>query len=406
MSGRRSQRAVTRDGASASGARLSRHRRARPQPADHARRRADLSQRLTAARPRRLPTEHCSFAYSGTATPPIAGAVQMRRLVEGATAGDAGTPAAALAVQPVRRPSQWRDSNEDIKFAHDRSRGRVARGARWMLDHELERHDEPHAWRHEVGIEQPEHADKQRVEHEQLVRDVEHHDRIVEHGNRHVEQRIDVVPQHVRHGQHDGRYAEHRIRLPIRHHCRHVEHTGRRNHDCAAEHGHGRQRGLCAEFDVRKHLCTEPGDGRRHEQRHVGEQRFVVSLGPLTSGVTASTRDESLVREVQQALNDKGFNPGPIDGKWGPRTQAALTKFQKSERITASRKLDDQTLPALGVDASSAQTSQSGSASSSRNSGTSSSSRDTSMTGQMSSATDSSTRVSTNSSGQMQPQKH
>ena len=125
-----------------------------------------------------------------------------------------------------------------------------------------------------------------------------------------------------------------------------------------------------------------------------------------TSGVTASTRDESLVREAQQALNDKGFNPGPIDGKWGPRTQAALTKFQKSERITASRKLDDQTLAALGVDASSVQTSHSGSASSSRNSGTSSSSRDTSTTGQMSSATDSSTRVSTNSSGQMQPQKH
>ncbi len=128
--------------------------------------------------------------------------------------------------------------------------------------------------------------------------------------------------------------------------------------------------------------------------------------GGSSSGVTASTRDESLVREVQQALNEKGFNPGPIDGKWGPRTQAALTKFQNSQGITASNKLDDRTLAALGVDASNIQTSQSGSASSSRNSGTSSSSRDTSTTGQASSSSDSSTRVSANSGGQMQPQKH
>ncbi len=122
-----------------------------------------------------------------------------------------------------------------------------------------------------------------------------------------------------------------------------------------------------------------------------------------TSGV-ADTHDATVVREVQQALGEKGFNPGPIDGKWGPRTQAALTKFQNSEGITASRKLDDQTLAALGVDVSNIHTSQAGSSSSIRNSGTSS--RDVSTSGQTSSSTDSSTQVSSNTTGQMQPQKH
>jgi len=93
-----------------------------------------------------------------------------------------------------------------------------------------------------------------------------------------------------------------------------------------------------------------------------------------------STHDASLVREVQQALNEKGFNPGPIDGKWGPRTQAALTKFQRSQGINASRQLDDQTLGALGVDTSNIQTSQAG--------------------------TGSANMSAANSSGQMQPQKH
>ena len=33
------------------------------------------------------------------------------------------------------------------------------------------------------------------------------------------------------------------------------------------------------------------------------------------------------VREVQQALLDAGFDPGPIDGVMGPRTKAALRKY-------------------------------------------------------------------------------
>jgi len=42
------------------------------------------------------------------------------------------------------------------------------------------------------------------------------------------------------------------------------------------------------------------------------------------SGAGAKTTH---VREVQQALLEAGYDPGPIDGIMGPRTKAALRKY-------------------------------------------------------------------------------
>ena len=54
------------------------------------------------------------------------------------------------------------------------------------------------------------------------------------------------------------------------------------------------------------------------------------------------------VRRVQQALQKKGFAPGPIDGILGPITKGAVRKFQDSFGIRASGEIDNQTLFALG----------------------------------------------------------
>jgi peptidoglycan hydrolase-like protein with peptidoglycan-binding domain len=55
------------------------------------------------------------------------------------------------------------------------------------------------------------------------------------------------------------------------------------------------------------------------------------------------------VKKVQQALQDKGMDPGPIDGKMGPKTMAALKQFQKDQKLPESGKLDDQTREKLGI---------------------------------------------------------
>jgi peptidoglycan hydrolase-like protein with peptidoglycan-binding domain len=55
------------------------------------------------------------------------------------------------------------------------------------------------------------------------------------------------------------------------------------------------------------------------------------------------------LRKVQQSLNDQGYDAGKVDGKWGPRTEAAVKKFQGDHGIEASGHIDAQTITALGI---------------------------------------------------------
>jgi peptidoglycan hydrolase-like protein with peptidoglycan-binding domain len=67
-----------------------------------------------------------------------------------------------------------------------------------------------------------------------------------------------------------------------------------------------------------------------------------------TSGATTMSPDEYL-RKVQQTLNDQGYDAGKVDGKWGPRTSAALRKFQGDHGIEATGQINEQTITALGI---------------------------------------------------------
>jgi peptidoglycan hydrolase-like protein with peptidoglycan-binding domain len=69
------------------------------------------------------------------------------------------------------------------------------------------------------------------------------------------------------------------------------------------------------------------------------------------SGMASSegAQADPKVRQVQQALKDKGHDPGEIDGIMGPQTQQALQSFQQAQGISGSGDLDQQTLAALGV---------------------------------------------------------
>jgi peptidoglycan hydrolase-like protein with peptidoglycan-binding domain len=74
--------------------------------------------------------------------------------------------------------------------------------------------------------------------------------------------------------------------------------------------------------------------------------------GPDTSKLDMSavpSLNEEKVRRAQQALQAKGFDPGPIDGVIGPKTEDAIRNFQDRYGIKTSTKLDNQTLYALGA---------------------------------------------------------
>ena len=63
----------------------------------------------------------------------------------------------------------------------------------------------------------------------------------------------------------------------------------------------------------------------------------------------ANAYDPSTLRSVQQALNDRGFHAGPVDGQWGAATQDAVKRFQLANGLPATGELGEKTLSALGI---------------------------------------------------------
>ena len=74
-----------------------------------------------------------------------------------------------------------------------------------------------------------------------------------------------------------------------------------------------------------------------------------ASGGPDTTVSTSARYESTTVRSVQQALNDRGFQAGAVDGQWGPSTEDALRRFQAAAGLPVTGSADSQTLNALGV---------------------------------------------------------
>ncbi len=57
-----------------------------------------------------------------------------------------------------------------------------------------------------------------------------------------------------------------------------------------------------------------------------------------------------LVLQVQRALKDAGFSPGPLDSEYGPQTAAAVFAFQTTHRLVADGIVGPLTARKLGVE--------------------------------------------------------
>lgn len=55
------------------------------------------------------------------------------------------------------------------------------------------------------------------------------------------------------------------------------------------------------------------------------------------------------VRQIQQALNKKGYDPGNVDGTWGESTSNAVRNFQQAQKLEPTGSLTVETIAALGV---------------------------------------------------------
>ena len=97
-------------------------------------------------------------------------------------------------------------------------------------------------------------------------------------------------------------------------------------------------------------------------QTGLGAASVVVSLSTLggpagsrepvhaASAVpAAATSEPRFIREAQRTLGELGYRPGPIDGVVGRRTQSALARYQRSEGIPVTGRLDAETLVRLDI---------------------------------------------------------
>jgi peptidoglycan hydrolase-like protein with peptidoglycan-binding domain len=86
---------------------------------------------------------------------------------------------------------------------------------------------------------------------------------------------------------------------------------------------------------------------RTGESTGMGKSRAGSSDAAATNGNTGN------IKEVQEALKDKGHDPGPVDGIMGARTKEALKSFQTASNLQPSGTLNAETAQKLGVEAGS-----------------------------------------------------
>lgn len=57
------------------------------------------------------------------------------------------------------------------------------------------------------------------------------------------------------------------------------------------------------------------------------------------SGRVIETKERPTVKQIQTALKNAGYNPGPIDGKMGKQTRDAIRAFQRANGLAVDGKV-------------------------------------------------------------------
>lgn len=81
-----------------------------------------------------------------------------------------------------------------------------------------------------------------------------------------------------------------------------------------------------------------------------GSEGAVEGLGTTVYRVTAPVMTGSKILEIQKALKSSGFDPGPLDGEFGPHTLSASVAFQLSRGLVPDGEVGPQTATALGIE--------------------------------------------------------
>ena len=89
------------------------------------------------------------------------------------------------------------------------------------------------------------------------------------------------------------------------------------------------------------------------------EVRVPGTAGGGSSSARAAAADPR-TRQLQQALNDRGFRAGTVDGIMGPQTRSAVREWQRSNNMEATGAPSSQMLSDLNIGSSSGMAGRSG----------------------------------------------
>lgn len=70
---------------------------------------------------------------------------------------------------------------------------------------------------------------------------------------------------------------------------------------------------------------------------------------PVVRRVAQQQPTPERYKEIQQALADKGYFHGPVDGTWGADSTDALKRFQREQNLEDDGKIGSLSLIALGL---------------------------------------------------------
>ena len=111
-------------------------------------------------------------------------------------------------------------------------------------------------------------------------------------------------------------------------------------------HARGQGVGASAEEALRWFSEAEKR-GFEVDRRLLSEDGLAAYMRRFAAASAQNDAQRTLVRQIQEALRQRGYEPGPVDGLYGARTRKAIEDFQRASGKTVDGKAERSVLDAL-----------------------------------------------------------